>query len=349
MVVVARARALPPSEHDSIEPLGRELIIRALKNQTICEPGDPILIWFDKRTAGHLRALELSVRTCLIGSRPLTGRGNHLDNISAFAATFYVALFSICRDFAMPFKSSNPTWLKYANRENRLVISSEVIFGRFSAVLARMASALAAQSAGYRVKRLPSEICLADTTVPVLPRESVDFLLASPPYCTRIDYTAATRLELAVLDPLLVESSAALSAKMLGSTKVPTVRIEIRDEWGSTCRNLLRRIAEHPSKASSTYYLKTHTDYFHKLYRSICSISSMLKPGACAVLVVQNSFYKDLHNDLPTIFIEMAHTVGLGLQRRKDFPSRQTMAHRNPASRNQAPGTRTESVLCFLQ
>ena len=41
--------------------------------------------------------------------------------------------------------------------------------------------------------------------------------------------------------------------------------------------------------------------------------------GGRAVLVVQDSYYKDVHNDLPTITAEMAQSVGLKLQRREDF------------------------------
>ena len=38
------------------------------------------------------------------------------------------------------------------------------------------------------------DIHLSDSTKLDLPEASVDFVLTSPPYCTRIDYTAATRI-----------------------------------------------------------------------------------------------------------------------------------------------------------
>ena len=42
--------------------------------------------------------------------------------------------------------------------------------------------------------------------------DSVDFVLTSPPYCTRIDSTAATRIELAVLAPYYYRPQSALWA-----------------------------------------------------------------------------------------------------------------------------------------
>ena len=42
---------------------------------------------------------------------------------------------------------------------------------------------------------------LADTTSTILDEGSIDLVLTSPPYCTCIDDSAATRIELAVLQP----------------------------------------------------------------------------------------------------------------------------------------------------
>lgn len=86
------------------------------------------------------------------------------------------------------------------------------------------------------------KINLSDTASMRLDAASVDFVLTSPPYCTRIDYTAATRIELAVLWPLLSTGARALGKQMIGSAQVPSALIEINDKWGRTCARFLEAL-----------------------------------------------------------------------------------------------------------
>jgi len=82
--------------------------------------------------------------------------------------------------------------------------------------------------------------------------------------------------------------------------------------------------------------------------RSLSNLVKGLKRNGVAVLVVQDSFYKDQHNDLPTIICEMAEAQGLALARRKEFYLRRTMAGINPRARvYRASFDAVESVLCF--
>ena len=174
-------------------------------------------------------------------------------------------------------------------------------------------------------------------------------MLTSPPYCTRIDYTAATRIELAVLWPLLSTGARALGKQMIGSTQVPSALIEIDDKWGKNVARFLEALQKHPSKASGGYYYRTHLDYFDKMSRSIERMSDALKPGGRAVLVVQDSYYKDLHNDLPKIISEIGVQHGLNIERRENFHLR-SMSDINPGRRSYArPSGATESVLCFAK
>jgi hypothetical protein len=192
------------------------------------------------------------------------------------------------------------------------------------------------------------EVNHADSTSAHIAAESVDLILTSPPYCTRIDYTAATRIELAMLSSLLGSSAEDLGRHMIGSTRVPEHTITPLPDWGATCNKFLEALGNHPSKASSGYYYLTHLDYFSKMSKSLSNLAKALKRGGIAVCVVQDSFYKDQHNDLPTIIGEMAEAQGLVLVRRKQFPLRRTMAGINPRVRvyRSFPGA-VESVLCF--
>jgi hypothetical protein len=348
MVIVARARHLAPSEADTLEPLAKE-IVRSMHSDWDFLEDEPLALWFGDRTAAAIRSIENAIRHHLVGALTITPSGTHLEHISALAATFYVALFTLCRELASRFRSSNPTWLRQPrNGEARVGISKEVICSRFVDNLRSMAVTLASRADLFSAEQAKSEIRLADsTTMPVAPG-STDFVLTSPPYCTRIDYTAATRVELALLTPLIRLSPKELGRQMIGSTRVPAHEVEVSQSWGLRCARFLDELKRHPSKASDGYYYRTHVDYFDKISRSLDKIALGLKPNGLAVFVVQDSYYKDLHNDLPAILADIAEVRGLRLRRREDFPLVRSMSGINPYTRiyNRAP-TALEAVLCF--
>lgn len=350
MVIVGRARLLAGSEADSIEPIASSLLKKL--EPTKCKDADPLLNWFAPKAAAVVRAIERRICRRLVGKLTITTEGTKFDKISGTAATFYVALFSVCRQLVSEYQSTNPTWLRRPRGdEEKISTSQNLIVEMFSTNLSSMAAALAAKvEQGDFLKREDGrwDIGLADSTSRTLDPSSIDFVLTSPPYCTRIDYTAATRIELAVLYPLLQFSEKDLGRAMIGSTRVPKIEIKPSPAWGKTCNQFLKRVSKHPSKASAGYYLKTHLDYFDKLARSISNLSTGLKPSAVAVFVVQDSYYKDVHNDLPEIVSEMCKTDDLILARREDFPLVRSMSGINPRSRvyDRAPGA-TETVLCF--
>jgi len=82
--------------------------------------------------------------------------------------------------------------------------------------------------------------------------------------------------------------------------------------------------------------------------RSLGNLTRALKPDGAAVLVVQDSFYKEIHNDLPSIVTEMAEAYGLRKRRREDFRMSRSMSGINPYTRvyKRLPGS-VEAVLCF--
>ncbi|WP_167330545.1 DNA methyltransferase [Variovorax paradoxus] len=346
MVLVARARALYPTEAGSIEPQAKSLIkgIGALKSNI--EPSDPLLQWFTFSTASTIRNLERRIRNRLVSAD--TRRASFdFEEISCFAATFYISLFSICRAFAKPFRSTNPTWLKIPkDSAKKISLNASEILTAFVDQAKSMAIGL--RSIDYSsVASAKTEISVGNTTT--LHRKNfADLIITSPPYCTRIDYTAATRIELAVLHPLLDVSRETLSQQMIGSIKVPNNSIVPDARWGNSCIEFLKRLEAHRSKASGGYYYKTHLDYFQKMSKSMENVGASLKKGGRAILVVQDSYYKELHNDVPLTLIEMAANCGLDLFHRVDFSKNNPMAAINPKSKNyRSTAKAVESVICF--
>lgn len=343
MTVIARARMLSPSEADSLGPLCKE-ILRGARAHSIGKD-EPLLTWFDARTAAYLRSIERSIRRCLVGTRTQS----NLAHLSCMAATFYSALFSVGRDMTSSFRSSNPTWMRLP-KESDQRISEEpgVIASKFIKKIESMSAALSAEGRNGVRELTLAACCVGDSTELPIQDSSIDLVLGSPPYCTRIDYAAATRVELSLIAGLAPVDFQSLGQRMIGSTRVPLTKPKLNEEWGRTCLTFLEQVETHPSKASAGYYYKTHLAYFDKMFKSMRVIASALRPSAKAVLVVQDSYYKDVHNPLPQIFTEMARSNRLAIIQRQDFSSGRSMGNVNRASRryreNDSP---IESVLCF--
>jgi hypothetical protein len=177
--------------------------------------------------------------------------------------------------------------------------------------------------------------------------QSVKFVLASPPYCTRIDYAVATKPELAVLG-YSNDSFKSLRRSLLGTPTVPRSAANESEHWGSTCLAFLEQLKSHESRSSTTYYYKNHLQYFDGIFKSLTELRRVLAKDSTCVLVVQDSYYKNILNDLPMIITEMAGSNLLELARRQDFPHTRTMAAVNPAARfYRKDFSTTESVLVF--
>lgn len=352
MLIVAKARLLDPAEADHIEPLATKVIERSRQAARADDPTDPLSAWFTPSAAATIRSVEMAIREHVVGPLTLGGGKPRIENLSGTAATFYVALFTVCRELASRFRSSNPTWLRRPRAGEELAGADRAdVEDRFRRTLGEMAQALAEEAGRiglFGAQRGRARIVLGDTAASPPCKNAADLVVTSPPYCTRIDYTAATRVELAILWDLCGIEVGELSRRMIGSTRVPDRSVRATDVFGPTCRQFLRELREHPSKASATYYYRTHVDYFRKMARSLRNVRAALRPGGGAVIVVQDSFYKDLHNDLPKTFEEMGQLCGLKLERREDFTIARTMAGVNPGARSYRKTFQAvEAVLCF--
>lgn len=349
MVIVAMARSLDPAEYPSLRPLSVDISSKARKAGEVRED-DPLLTWLVPSSVGAVRAIECAIQRLLVNELTYARmRQMQLEKFSDLAAFFYVALFRVLRRVLSPFLTSNPTWTKMPRTvKARLRPSGEEIRACFKRETEQMIPSLPAvrqrSGSGKKIFAVASSERLP------MGNECVDFVLGSPPYCTRIDYAIATSVELSLLGYSPNEEFNGLRRRLIGNTTVPKSSPSTTHELGTVCLRFLEKLAEHPSKASSTYYLKNHLQYFHSIRASLAELSRVVKPNSCCVLVVQDSFYKDLHNDLPAIFIEIASKQGLALLGRRDFPLSRTMARVNPRVKDYREShSAVESVLSFTK
>lgn len=348
MITVAKARLLSRVDADSLTPLALAIVEDATADERVPSMDEPLYGWFMPQTTSIIRRLEAAVRRRLVGSRTISADGTHLDQLSSIAAAFYCALFVLSRELVKRHQSSNPTWLRTrVSRAERVRSTKGTIERRFMELVSELGDELVASPNMFGNEQ-GAVIALRDSKALGVASSSVDFILSSPPYCTRIDYTAATRVELAVLWELLPTSVGELSRQMMGSIRVPESLPLSSPDWGKTCIDFLQKVKSHKSKASGGYYLNTHLDYFSKLFASLREASRVLKSSGVMVLVVQDSYYKEVHNDLPRITTEMAASFGMKLARQEDFVVKRTMSGINPQARAyRSVSTAVESVLCF--
>lgn len=350
MAVVAKARLLPESEIGSILPLMADILAKASRRNGCPDTTDPLEIWLASDAALAVRRIERAIYRLLVSASGSQPASDSTQDLSSLAAFFYVALFRSVRSLLQRFRASNPTWMtRPSSLRCRIRPTASTVRRCFSDYVAQML--LSTSSMAQREPRTNrSKIRVASSEKIPLRRESVDFVLSSPPYCTRIDYGVATLPELAVLGFDVNSELSGLRARLIGTPTIQGKADEPSPSWGNACVDLLERVRSHRSKAARSYYYKTYAQYFAAMSRSFSEIGRCLKGRGQCILVVQDSHFKDVHVDLATIFAEMGHAASLELRRQVDFPITRTFGSVNPRSRSyRNSSSATESVLCFVK
>lgn len=348
MLIVAKARMLGKPTKPSIQPLMRQMIEAAKGEWSPITDSDPLSMWFRPNGINAIRQLEAAMQKHLVDSNVyshLCHRDLNVE-ISDLAAFFYNALFRSVRKSIGNFHSSNPTWIRVAKKpEEKISIGLTAISNEFRRQINGMLAALDDVSFCHLDPNYVLDVA-SSTQLPLSDR-SVDLVLSSPPYCTRIDYAIATLPELAILG-FSKEKLRALRNQMIGTSTISKAQPLPSEEWGVTCTKLLNRIKGHESKASATYYYKNHLQYFGGMFDSLGECKRVLRPDGNCVLVVQDSYYKNVHNDLPKIITEMAEAKGLSLTMRRNFEQTRTLAGVHPGTKAyRSSFGATESVLFF--
>jgi len=288
MAVVAKARLLPQCEVASIAPLLADVLKKAAHSKRLPDARDPLRIWFAPDAAATLRRLERAIYILLVSEAGSGGALDSIRDLSGLAAFFYVALFRAARSLLHRFKGSNPTWITQPSTLNcRIRPAASTVRECFSEYVSRMVLSSLSTPTGWE-QRISSSIGVASSDKLPIRRETIDFVLSSPPYCTRIDYGVATLPELAVLGFEVDTRLSELRARLIGTPTIHSDTPMPDASWGNSCIALLERIANHRSKAAKSYYYKTYVQYFAAMARSFSEMSRCLKRRSQCVLVVQD-------------------------------------------------------------
>lgn len=350
MIIAAKACLLNRNDSASLEPISKQIVRRAKANRATVFKDDPLHLWLDPASAVHMRKLERAIQSVLVSDETYSqiADANFVDNISSIGSFFYVALFRTLNRFLEKFRPTNPTWIKLPKtKSDRISLTEEVVKFSFLKEVKLMIDSVMSENVQWPRRSL-SNISLASSCNMPIDTATADLIVSSPPYCTRIDYAVATMPELTLLGYHQGSSFDVLRRKLIGTSTISKQQATPKDLWGETCLTFLNAVYNHNSKASKSYYYKSHVQYFDSIFNSIVEAERVLKNGGGCILVVQDSHYKDIYNNLPLIFCEMAELVGLQHLKTSHFTSTRNMAKRNPeVKKYRLHATATESVICL--
>jgi len=347
MLIIAKARLINNLDLSSLEAICHTIFHNTNKDRSkFSYESDPLKIWFKEKSCLFIRRFENSINKNFIcfNHYSILTESDALNKLSTIGAFIYVILFKTIKTLLKNFIPSNPTWVKQPKSEvDKIEVNSDIIKDTFFNILNDTIQSHIFNDSP--VKNASFNLSLNNSNLLKQNKESVDIVLTSPPYCTRIDYAIATSIELATIR---LNNIRALRESLIGTSTVKKEIIEPSYLWGNVCNNFLKQVQEHESIASSTYYYKNHLQYFNDLYKSLYQISKILKPNGLFISVVQNSFYKEINNDLAKVVDEMSNSFGLSLVREDKFISKNNMSLINSKSNRYINHKQiTESVLIF--
>lgn len=334
MCVVAKAKSASLSH--VFKAYDKFSSFRVSKFEVNISDNDFLLNWFDFETAKYIRYLSRSI---------LGFNCNDVAQLNVERCVMLVALFNVVRDFVRDFIPSNPTWIKKAKNENEKIKVKNGALKK--AVLKYLNSIKDTFKEASNSKQGLLELFVASSKMMPIESESIDLVITSPPYCTRIDYGVATYPELSVLlgdEPARIDS---LRRELIGRTTIDKNYVA-HDFVSEKSVEFMGAVENHNSHASTNYYLKNFKQYFVDMQFSISEISRVVADNGVFVCVIQDSYYKEVYCDLSLIISEIAIANGFTLEDKRDFQARNIMANIHSGTKKyRSKVTATESVLVF--
>lgn len=341
MSVIAKGRLVAEDTRNSIEPLLKELTRHWRASQA--NETDMLTNWFTVETAAWLRGLAHRIDSTLIVDHP--DPVQKVERMSSLAAIFYVALFEAVTFSLKGYSSRNPTWIKRgAPGQGEVALSKDEIRCLFEDRLAKKLRYLDTIGPVAAAVRDRSGVLVADSRSQPLEDSSCDAVITSPPYLTRLDYVVGHLPELAVLG-LSDQAIRQVRQRMIGT---PTIQRNSSDSphFPDEVERILQTVGSHESYAAKSYYEPVYRQYFEGMAISLNEISRVCKPRSKMALVVQDSWFKDVHINLAFALWSMARAHGWAFLGQKDFQNTRSMAQVNSKAHLLARTTRpVESIL----
>nr|WP_249799114.1 MULTISPECIES: DNA methyltransferase [unclassified Bradyrhizobium] len=240
-------------------------------------------------------------------------------------------------------RGSNPIWYR-----PRSGVTENSTSDRFRAASEEIAEKIISDLASMPLNERRFEIRNADLLhVKRVPK--FDICVTSPPYPNRLDYVVAHLPELSVLQVLVAFSLDDLRKLMIGTTKiVGKFDSNVPQVWGESGRRVMIAIDSHSSYASKRYYYHTYYSYFDRLQASLVQLCNLMRKGAHGVIVLQDSFYKDIPIPTATICAEMLNHLKCSAEVVRSTSVHTHMGRLSPTQTTYAPNKQlSESIVYF--
>lgn len=290
---------------------------------------------------------ERTIFAQLLGSLEASTQGSIADILTTpsapehrtVALTIYLVALSRIR-LHRRMAGSNPTWVR----------RSENIADGTSTLAAIEATIVA----GREFARSLPELHPENQTISIwssieahpIAAGSLDAILTSPPYANRTDYI---RHYLPASELLL--AAAGQSERLVRSKQISTPLIreaEPKRPLPSTVLKVLDEIRTHPSYASERYYYKGFLYYFSDMFDALVKMHSWLRHGGLLLMVIQDTYYKDVYVPTADMIVDLAASVGFQPAGRRDWRVRHYLSRLSPHSRRAASNrSLNESVVAL--
>lgn len=323
--IVARARLVNSSDALGVCGFVREVGSVGLEFEHSHQ--DRLLDWLPSEVVGAFRHYQWRVLKNFASPEVDSPLGISDDRFPPLAAFLLLALTRAAKAAVVRRNASNPTVFRKGPGQDE---AGTTLAERWLDAVMDMGRELP------QVPMTPVEpsVFVRDSRTSSPGSGTVDFILSSPPYCTRLDYGDTTNFELAAFGPPTGDGFDALRRSLMGAPLVRTrEKPETPSSWPSSVKALLECVRTHPSKASDSYYYKTYWQYFDDAMKSLVNVREALRPGCFAALVVQSSYYKDVRVDLPGLYVDMAQALGFESLTAHKMPVRTVISAIHPGTK----------------
>ncbi|MFJ7639411.1 DNA methyltransferase [Peribacillus sp. NPDC097225] len=285
------------------------------------------LQYLNKKSLNSLNKLQLAIDEI---SKRLSGILSDPVLIDSIKSFFYSVLFRCLRTVGNFKKGRNPTWL--VNEVPELLSEEVDINQLFHQFVESMINDLQKSFDNISEECPLPTIYEGNCKRMDLNDGSVNYIITSPPYLTRIDYAVSTKPELLFLGYKSDFEFDTIRRATMGAPVISDKNIEINETWGNLVFSFLNKVKNHETKAAKSYYLPIYLQYFRDAYEALAEIYRVLKPNGQACLVVQSSYFKEVEAKLGDMYVEMASSLGLEAQIIKREEIKQHIAHVNTKS-----------------
>mgnify|MGYP003575588529 CR=1 FL=1 len=198
---------------------------------------------------------------------------------------------------------SNPAWLIAGESPDGGASEEHPWIFQALNIMDSLLSDLASRSA---VKRPSSEVFATAFQAAPIRRGSIKRFLTSPPYLNRLDYINPTVPELTALGYEATGDLDRLRVAMMGTNKMRRRELDYQGVSSKAASAFLEEVSSHSSKASATYYKKFFQQYFMDLNEFMRWLDFHASTDARGILVIQDSFYKEIKIPIVEIFSQIA-------------------------------------------